>query len=586
MKIEEKKKQISPIKLLKNIIVLLEEKRKKELNFVIILSVLSSIAESISLALLIPFIGFFLSPESYAFNKSFEYFLNLFNLNTSQEILKLVSLSFIFAIILSGTIRIKYIKLSNKLTENITSDFRIKLFNFLLKQEYSYYFKHGSQEILSNLAQKTGSIVTIIFSAINIFNAILISLAIIIVLILNEPIYTGFLILILISFFYLTFKVKSQLILKKGEILNHSQNKIIDIFENTVGYLPEIIIYNLEKFFFNFFSSASKDSAKSSSYIRTTGLLPRVYLEMFIIVIVIIIIFFLSLGDKRVENNIIYLTILAFGAQKILPLINSIYNFSVSFKGATPIVSSFLNVLNYNSNLLSLNEDDQKNTSPEIIFKRQLEIKNLSYKYNNSLKKILNNISLKILKGEKVVLKGQTGSGKSTLVNIISGLLDPLEGKIIVDDKEINSINKNSWQKNISIVPQTVFLSDSSILENIAIGYEIDEINLEKAKEVAKIAQIDSFIEKLPNQYSEKVGERGVRLSGGQRQRIGIARALYRDASIIILDEPTNALDKETEKLVMDSISNLGKDITLIMISHSNNLLQYFDQVIDLDKIK
>jgi ABC-type transport system involved in cytochrome bd biosynthesis fused ATPase/permease subunit len=245
--------------------------------------------------------------------------------------------------------------------------------------------------------------VTIIFSAINIFNAILVSTAIIIVLIFNEPIYTSFLILILFSFFYVIFKVKSSSILKKGEIVNLSQNKIIDVFENTVGYLPEIIIYNLEKFFSNFFSNASRDSAKSSSDIRTIGLLPRVYLEMFILIIVILIIFFLSLGDKRVENNIVYLTILAFGAQKILPLINSIYNFSVNFKGAVPIVSSFLNILNYDTSLLHLKENDKKNTSSEIIFKRQLEIKNLSYRYDNILKKILNNISLKILKGEKVL---------------------------------------------------------------------------------------------------------------------------------------------------------------------------------------
>ena len=230
--------------------------------------------------------------------------------------------------------------------------------------------------------------------------------------------------------------------------------------------------------------------------------------------------------------------------------------------------------------------DEHKIAEKKLKFSNKLEVKNLSFRYNENLPKILNNVSITINKGEKITIKGQTGSGKSTLVNIISGLLDPLEGKIIVDDKEINSLNKNSWQRNFAIVPQTVFLSDSSILENIAIGYELDEINLEKAKQVAKIAQIDSFIEKLPNQYYQKVGERGVRLSGGQRQRIGIARALYRDASIVILDEPTNALDKETENLVMDSISSLGKDITLIMISHSNNLLQYFDQVIDLDKIK
>ena len=150
----------------------------------------------------------------------------------------------------------------------------------------------------------------------------------------------------------------------------------------------------------------------------------------------------------------------------------------------------------------------------------------------------------------------------------------------------INSKNLNNWQKNLAIVPQTVFLNDATILENIAIALDVSSINLEKVKSSAKIAQIDTFIESLPNKYYEKVGERGVRLSGGQRQRIGIARALYRDAKIIILDEPTNALDVETEKLVIDSISKLSKNITLIMVSHSDTSSKYFDKIIDLDNFK
>jgi len=583
--IPEKAYQISPIKLLSKISFHLEKNRKKQVTLVVILSFLSSLAESVSIALLIPFLSFFISPESYTFNKLFIFIFDVFNIDENKEILTTTTLFFILIIITSGLIRIKYTKKSNQLTDKITSDFRIKIFNFLLDQEYNYYFKHGSQEILSNLSQKTGAFTSVIFSAVNIFNAILISLAIVTILLINEPFYTPIIISIIILFFYITFKIRSSSVLKMGQKVNLNQNKMIDVFENSVGYLPEIIIYNLKKFFSNFLSNASIDTAKSSSEIRTISQTPRIYLEVFVLVFVVLLVFFSNFSERQIENNITYLAILAFGAQKILPLINSIYQLSVNFKGSVPTVISFLKILENNKNYPS-KMDENKTTEKKLDFSSKLEVKNLSFRYNENLPKILNNVSITINKGEKITIKGQTGSGKSTLVNIISGLLDPLEGKIIVDDKEINSLNKNSWQRNFAIVPQTVFLSDSSILENIAIGYELDEINLEKAKQVAKIAQIDSFIEKLPNQYLEKVGERGVRLSGGQRQRIGIARALYRDSSIIILDEPTNALDKETEKLVMDSISNLGKDITLIMISHSNNLLQYFDQVIDLDKIK
>ena len=585
MNTQEKAYHISPIKLLSKISLHLEKNRKKQVTFVVILSFLSSLAESVSIALLIPFISFFINPESYVFNKFFIFIFDFVNINESKEILATTTLFFILIVITSGLIRIYYIKQSNQLTGKITSDFRIKIFNFLLNQEFSYYFKHGSQEILSNLAQKTGAFTAIIFSAVNIFNAILVSLAIVIVLFINEPVYTPIIIFIIILFFYITFKIRSSSVLKKGQNVNLNQNKMIDIFENAVGYLPEIIVYNLKKFFSNFLSNASEDTAKSSSEIRTISQTPRIYLEVFILVFVVLLVFFSNFAERQIENNITYLAILAFGAQKTLPLINSIYQLSVNFKGSLPTVVSFLNILENNKKQPS-QIDEQENTEKKLNFLSKLEIKNLSFRYNENLPKILNNVSLIISKGEKITIKGQTGSGKSTLVNIISGLLEPFEGKIIVDGKEINFLNKNSWQKNLAIVPQTVFLSDSSILENIAIGHELDEINLEKAKQVAKIAQVNTFIEQLPNQYYEKVGERGIRLSGGQRQRIGIARALYRDASIIILDEPTNALDKETEKLVMDSILNLGKDVTLIMISHSNRLLEHFDQVIDLDLLK
>jgi ABC-type bacteriocin/lantibiotic exporter with double-glycine peptidase domain len=198
----------------------------------------------------------------------------------------------------------------------------------------------------------------------------------------------------------------------------------------------------------------------------------------------------------------------------------------------------------------------------------------------------LNNINLEIKKGDKIAIKGETGSGKSTLTNIISGLLIASEGKILIDGVLINKENMNNWQKNISIVPQTIFLNDSSILENIAIAKNLDEIDVEKVKRCANIAQIDVFIKSLKNSYNEKVGEKGIRLSGGQRQRIGIARALYRNSNLIIMDEPTNSLDLETENLVIKSIMNHTKDITIIMITHSNNTFNFFDKIIDLNKLK
>jgi len=434
---------------------------------------------------------------------------------------------------------------------------------------------------MSNVSQKTGSLTTLVFSSINILNAIMISVPMILVLIFNEPFYTPVIILSICIFFLSIFKLRSRTVLKKGKKIDVNTNLIIHIFENTVGYLPEIIIYNLKNFYSVIMRKTSGEIAKSNAEVITIAASPRVYVEVFILVFVVAFIYFAGFSERTLESNLSYLAILAFAAQKCLPLINSIFHLSVNFRASAPQVQSFLNILE-NGKEEMIEEKHYK----RLDFKKSIKLDKLSYKYSQGLPNILNNISLEINKGEKVAIKGETGVGKSTLINLISGLINPTEGKVLIDRTEINSENIKNWQKNIAIVPQTIFLNDATILENIAIAINLSLIDVERVKACAKLAQIDKMIENLPNKYNEKVGERGIRLSGGQRQRIGVARALYRNASLIILDEPTNALDLETENLIMDSITKLRKDITVIMISHSNNSLKYFDKIIDLDKLK
>ena len=581
MNTEIKNKKVSSLNILKKINYHLDDKRKKEIKFLFFLSIFGSIAESFSIAMLIPFISFFINPDGYLFNSLFKNIFYFLKIENQNDILAIISFGFIFIILLSFLVKMRYLKSSNLLTENIASDFRVKIFKFLVNQDFSYYFKHGSNDIMSNLSQKAGSFTTIIFATINIINSILITLAIVAILIINEPLYTPLIIISVISFFFIIFKIKSSIVLKKGEIVNVNQNFMIDIFQNTVGYLPEIIVYNLKFFFISTLDKFSKATASSGAEIRTISTAPKIYLETFVIIFVVLLIYFADFSARSIESNISYLAILAFGTQKCLPLINQVYHLAINFKSSIPIVYSFLNILDSGR----LNEIEEKNHDT-LKFNKKIKLENILFQYNKDLPKILNKFSFEILKGEKIVVKGATGSGKSTLINIISGLLAPSDGQLSIDGILLSSKNIKNWQKNIAIVPQTVFLNDTTLLENIAIALDPNSINFEKAKNSAKIAQIDSFIESLPNKYNETVGERGVRLSGGQRQRIGIARAIYRNSNVIILDEPTNALDIKTEDLVMKAITTLNKDITVIMISHSNRSLKYFDKIIDLDKFK
>jgi ABC-type multidrug transport system fused ATPase/permease subunit len=573
--------KISALSVLKKINSQLDKKRKRDIKFVFFLSLLSSVAESVSIAMLIPFVSFFVNPDNYLFNNLFKSFFEFLNITTQKDILTSVAFSFIIIVLISSLIKLKFIKSSNLLTGKITSDFRIKIFKFLLSQDFSYYFKYGSNEIMSNLAQKTSSFTTIIFSSINIINSIFVSIAIITILVINEPLYTPLIIFSIIVFFFIIFKIKSSIVFKKGQSVNLNQNFMIDIFQNAVGYLPEIIVYNLKKFFLSTMSMYSKETAVASAEVRTISMLPRIYLETFVIILVVLVVYFSDLNNRSLETNISYFAILAFGTQKCLPLINQVYLLSVNFKAAIPTVSTFFNILETGET----NEIKDK-TYDTLKFDKLIKLEDVFFQYNKNLPYILKKISLDILRGEKIAIKGHTGSGKSTLINIISGLLSPSKGKIFIDGILIHDENIKNWQKNIAIVPQTVFLNDATVLENIAIAKNINSINFEKVKNAAELAQIDEFIDTLPNKYNETVGERGVRFSGGQRQRMGIARALYRDAKLIILDEPTNALDVETEKLVMDSITKLSKEITLIMISHSDTSLKYFDRIIDLNDFK
>ena len=558
----------------------LSSHRKKQLFYLLILMIALSFAEAISLASIIPFIGVFLNPDIFYSHPWLSTFVDFFEITNNNQLFLFVTIVFVSLVILSCLIKLLFLYLTNRITCFIEADLKAKIFKYNINQSYSYHLEQSSYVVMSSIVQKTQAMAIFVNGLIHVLGSLMTILFLLGILILIEPFIILSVSFFIIGFFVVISLVNKKKIFKNSEKISQNQDKIVGIFQDSVGYIGEIIVYSLHNIFISKFNKVTYQVAESHIYNKNVQQSPRIYLEYIALLCLAALIFFFNQSKVDVVNSFTILAALGLGAQKILPLINRAHVSFNTMREYQVVVADALNLLD-----ISKKERFENSFSEKIFLKKSIKLNNVYFSYNKKNNWILKNINLEIKKGSKVGIKGTTGSGKSTLGNIIIGLLDPTKGQLFVDDILINSQNKLAWQKNISIIPQNIFLNDISIAENIAIGIEPKEINLEKVKNAARQAQLHDFIESTPNQYNEKVGERGIRLSGGQLQRIGIARALYREAKIILFDEATNQLDTNTESLIMQSINNLDKETTILFIAHRLSTLENCDPIVDLDKI-
>jgi ATP-binding cassette subfamily B protein len=268
---------------------------------------------------------------------------------------------------------------------------------------------------------------------------------------------------------------------------------------------------------------------------------------------------------------------LALGAQRLLPVLQQAYGSWTGIRSGQTSLQDTLALLDQ-----PLPNYADQPVSEQLPFHKQINLKQINFRYSPETPVVLKNLNITITKGSRIGFIGTTGSGKSTLLDIIMGLLQPTNGSLIIDDQTVTTENHRGWQTHIAHVPQAIFLADSTIEENIAFGIPKEQIDHARIRQAAQQAQIADIIETWPKQYQTFVGERGIRLSGGQRQRIGIARALYKKADVIIFDEATSALDNDTEQAVMQAIESLSVDLTILIIAHRLTTLKNCTQIIEL----
>ena len=457
-----------------------------------------------------------------------------------------------------------------------------RLVDGYLHQPYSWFLNRHSADLGKSILSETGKIAGRgLGNLMDLIAKSSVTIAIIILLIIVDPKLAFIVGLTLSAVYVLIYFSVNKYVKKLGEdSLKNNQLRFTAVNE-AFGAVKEIKVGGLEQIYINNFSISSKIFALTQAYVSSIAQLPRFFLESIGFGGVLLIILY-GMSDTGSFNNALpIISVYVFAGYRLLPALQQMYSCFTQLTYVGPSLDEL------NNDLRNLQSHDGNKDNSILAFNKTITLKNIDYNYPNSSIKALKNISIDIPINSKVGLVGATGSGKTTLIDVILGLLEPQDGSLEIDGKLITKLNTRSWQRNIGFVPQHIYLSDDTVAANIAFGIEhkdIDQLAVERASKVASLHEF--IINELPKQYQATIGERGIRLSGGQCQRIGIARALYHDPKVLIFDEATSALDGTTEKIVMDAINHLRKDVTIIIIAHRLSTVKKCDKIYVLEKGK
>ncbi len=565
-------KRKSILILLLDLYKFFSKKRKFQIFLIFLLAIFSASAELITIGSLIPFVDLMIEPKRL-FN--YTILVNLFafyEINELKDVMIFMTVIFISLIIISTLIRIFIAYFTIVVVHGIGHDLSVKIFKNTIYQPYQFHIDNNTSKTITNLS-RGGASIGILHLIVQSFVSLLLSISIIFMLLyldLKLTIIGGSILMsfyVLISLFF-----KRILFLNSFQISQNEESRIKNIQES-IGGIRETIIGNMYNLFLNNFRKIDWAMNKAQIKNSVISIIPSHIIMMIAMTSLTLLIFYKSFGDGSLIDSLPIIGGLILGAQKLIPQLQIVYSSWSKAQGNYKIIEEVLVVLNkVKSNLKIKNSLLQK-----MPFNKEIRVKSLYFKYQNSKKNIFENISFLIKKNDIVGISGSTGCGKSTLLDCVIGLLSPTNGSIKIDNVILNKNNVKNWQKNISHVPQFIYLADLSIKENITFGLDHSKIDRKKLIESCKIAEIYDFIKSKRDGFNYIVGEKGGRLSGGQKQRIGIARALYLEKELLILDESTNALDDKIEKKILNNLKKFRKDTTIIHITHKKSLTKYFD---------
>ena len=559
-----------------------DKRYQKQLLLLLLLILWASVVEVVSIGAVLPFLGVITAPEQVYQHEFMQPVKDLLGVTSPDQLLLPFTMVFIFAAIIAGGTRLALVYVMTRLSQSIGSDLSVNIYRRTLYQEYSVHVSRNSSEVINGIITKTNIVIgRIISPTLILISSVILIHAIMFILLSIDTVVASVASVGFGSLYFFVVFYNRQKLQENSKCIASQSDQMVKAIQEGLGGIRDVIIDRSQKFYCKLYKEADismRKAAGSNAFIEQS---PRFIMEAIGMSLIAGLAYFMVLQDENTAAVVPVLGTLALGAQRLLPILQQIYSSYSSIKGSYASLYDVLDLLDQ-----TLPDFSSSSNLAPLTFDREIELNNVSFRYKYNSPWILNKINLKIKKGERIGFIGVTGSGKSTLLDIIMGLLVPVKGKMLVDGVYVTEKNRVLWRANIAHVPQSVYLSDGTIKENIAFGVPKEHIDFNEIKKATQQAQLATLIEEWPEKYQTVVGERGVRLSGGQRQRIGIARALYKGANVLIFDEATSALDNETEQAVMESIEVLGKGITILIIAHRLTTLRKCDKVVELSKNK
>ena len=504
-----------------------------------------------------------------------------FGFSSNREFIIFFGALVLTIMVFSACFSLYTIKVLYQFGSSIGGSISNRLFKHFLFQPWLFHSKHSSSSLIHKAINESQRLTFAIIHQALTFNAkasiaFLMSFAVII----YDPIISLTGLAIFSSSYFLIYKFSESHLNNASKSLAEDQEVRLKTASESFGGIQNIILSRTQSFFLNTFSNSTDKYYHSWGNSQVLSITPKYLLEVLAMGSIIILVLFLFLSGNENLNMILpTLSVFALAGYKILPALQTAY---YSFSIITANISAFENLeLDLiNSSHTENNYSNLKNQSNQKIeFKNKLTFENISFTYPETSKSVLNKISFEIMAEKTIGIVGPSGAGKSTMIDLILGLINPTSGKFIADETPISKSNIDQWQKNIGFVPQSIFLSDSTIKENIAFGVDPHLIDHQKVIEAANLANVMDFVSSLPDGLNTVVGERGIQLSGGQIQRIGIARAIFNNPKVLIFDEATSSLDGISEKLIMEAINKFSGEKTIIIVAHRLETVKNCDSI-------